>query len=130
LPSARRRAAPAVPGWHRWLVWLSAWLIPAGYLFAALFPDEKKAGLHVVFIGGFAVGLHVTLAHGGAERLVRGRPWPVPVFGALLLLSMLCRVAADFDRNRFFAWIAAAAALFLAATLVWTSLAARWWLKR
>jgi uncharacterized protein involved in response to NO len=126
---------PTVPGWHRWLVWLSAWMIPAGYVVAALFPDQKKAGLHVMFIGGFAlmafaVGLHVSLVHGGAERLARGHPWQVPVFGALLILSMLCRGAADFDRQRFFLWIGLAAAAFLVATLFWLTLALPWWFRK
>ena len=51
------------------MVWLSAWAIPAGYLGAAAEPWAAQAGLHVVFIGGFAlmalsVGIHVSLAHG------------------------------------------------------------------
>lgn len=123
---------PRVAGWHRWLVWFSAWMVPIGYLVAALFPEEKVAGLHVVFIGGFAlmafsVGIHVTLAHGGALRLLTGRPWQVPVFGALLFLSIGFRLLVGFDRNRFFLWIGAAAAAFLLASLVWLSLTFSWW---
>jgi len=124
---ARIHRRPRVPGWHRRLVWVSAWLIPAGYLIAALFPFQKKAGLHVVFLGGFAllalsVGVHVVLAHGGFEKLVRGRPWQVPVFGGLLLLAMLLRALVDFDPARFFLWLGAAAAAFLASTLFWAAL--------
>ena len=118
---------PAIPGWHRRLVWLSAWMIPLGYTLAALFPAQKKAGLHVVFIGGFAmlalsVGLHVTLAHGGHQALARGRPWQVPLYGGLLILSGLLRALVDFDAPRFFTWLVASAGTFLVATLLWAGL--------
>lgn len=127
LVSAGIHRPPSIPGLHRWLVWLSAWMIPAGYAMAALFPLQMKAGLHVVFIGGFAfmalsVGLHVTLAHGGYTHLVAGRPWQVPVFGAFLMTAMALRTLCDFDRARFFLWLGAAATAFLMATIVWGSL--------
>jgi uncharacterized protein involved in response to NO len=118
---------PSIPGWHRRLVWLSAWIIPLGYTLAALFPAEKKAGLHVVFIGGFAmmalsVGLHVTLAHGGHQTLARGRPWQVPLYGGFLIVSALFRGLVDFDSPRFFTWLAVSAGAFLVATLWWAGL--------
>lgn len=127
LVSSRIYRLPSLPGWHRSLVWLSAWMIPAGYTLAALCPLQIKAGLHVVFIGGFAlmalsVGLHVTLAHGGYAHLVSGRPWQVPVFGGLLLAAMSLRAICEFDRGHFFIWLGSAAACFLLATIVWGSL--------
>jgi len=75
---------PTVPGWHRWLVWLTAWLIPAGYVLAALFPFEKKAGLHVVFIGGFALR---DPRDTGARRVRAHRPG-APVAGPGLRLPL------------------------------------------
>lgn len=127
LLSGRINRLPTIPGWHRRLVWLAAWVIPAGYIMAALFPLEIKAGLHVVFIGGFAlmalsVGLHVTLAHGGYTALVSSRPWQVPVFGGLLLAAVVLRALCDFDRARFFLWLGCGATCFLIATIVWGSL--------
>ncbi len=127
LISGRIWRLPSVPGWHRRLVWISAWMIPLGYALAAIYPLQWKAGLHVVFIGGFAlmafaVGLHVTLAHGGYQRLVRGRPWQVPVFGGLFLAAMAARGLAEFDKQRYFVWIGSAAALFLAGTIFWGAL--------
>ena len=127
LASAGLWRLPRVPGWHRWLVWLAAWMIPVGYLLAALFPEAKKAGLHVVFIGGFAlmalsVGLHVTLAHGGHKRLLGGRPWQVPVYGGLLLLAVVFRALVDFDGRRFFPWLAASSGVFLLASACWALL--------
>ncbi len=118
---------PSAPGWHRVLVWLSAWMIPAGYALAAAFPFHKKAGLHVTFIGGFAlmafaVAAHVTLAHGGYKRLVSGRPWPVPLIGASFLAAVALRALVDADPARFFAWLGAAAVAFLAGTVLWAVL--------
>ena len=124
LTSSRAWRLPRDPGWHRKLVWLAAWMIPIGYTLAAIFPAEKKAGLHVVFIGGFAlmafsVGLHVVLGHGGFKRLLHGRPWQVVIFGLLFLIAMALRAMVDFDRSHFFLWIGASAAVFLLGTLFW-----------
>ena len=126
VAAARIYRLPRLPGGHRWLVWLSAWMIPAGYLLAALLPSAKKAGMHVVFIGGFSlmalsVGVHVTLAHGGYRRLLHGRPWQVPLYGGLILLAAAFRALVDLDQARFFAWLGVSAAVFLAGTIVWAS---------
>jgi uncharacterized protein involved in response to NO len=126
---------PTAPGTHRRLVWLSTWMIPAGYLLAAAFPAEKKAGLHLVFIGGFAmmalgVGLHVTLAHGGNKTAVFGRSPQALYFGLLLGAAMVCRALVDFDPQRFFLWIIASATSFLLATLLWAWLAIPWLVPR
>ena len=123
LTSSKAWRLPRHPGWHRKLVWLAAWMIPLGYALAAIFPAEKKAGLHVVFIGGFAlmafsVGVHVVLAHGGFQRLLNGRPWQVVTFGLLFLIAMALRAMVDFDRHHFFLWLGAAA-VFLLGTLFW-----------
>jgi len=127
---------PTVPGWHRRLLWLSAWMIPLGYTIAAIDPVRKLAGLHVVFIGGFAlmafsVGLHITLAHGGYKELVRGRAWQVPVYGSLILLTVVFRALAEFDRDRYLVWIAVAATTFLAGSFAWAAFALpRMWIDQ
>ncbi|MCP3980100.1 MAG: NnrS family protein [bacterium] len=125
--STRAFRLPNLAGWHRWLVWLSVWMLPLGYLLAAIAPAQKKAGLHVVFIGGFAlmafsVGLHVSLAHGGHRSLVSGRPWQVPVFGFLMLAAASMRALVDFDQQRFFLWIGLSAAAFLVGSVFWALL--------
>lgn len=128
LVSAGLAHRPRVAGWHRRAVWLSAWLIPAGYFLGALFPAQSKAGLHVVFLGGFAlmawsVGLHVTLAHGGYREMILGRPWQVPAYTLLLLGAMILRALMEFDQARFFVWLGSSAAAFLLASLIWASVA-------
>lgn len=109
-------------------MWLAGWMIPLGYLLAAAFPLQKKAGLHVVFIGGFAlltlsVGLHVLLAHGGQARLVGGRPWQVPAFATLLALAVVGRAMVDVHPAYFRHWLTLSASAFLLATIFWATLA-------
>jgi uncharacterized protein involved in response to NO len=115
---------PSAEGWNRRLVWLAAWMVPAGFLLAAALPDAYKAGLHVTFIGGFAmlslaVSTHVTLGHGGFAEELSGRPWQVASIGMFLVAAAVTRVAMDLDREHFFHWMGVAAAFFLAATIVW-----------
>jgi len=68
---------PTIPGLHRRLIWLSAWLLPAGYALAAADPGLRSPALHVVFIGSFtvmalSVSLHVALSHRRAPGAPRG----------------------------------------------------------
>ncbi len=126
---ARIARRPTKAGWHRWLVWAAAWAIPTGYALAALFPDEHQhqAGLHLTFIGGFAmmaltIGIHVTLAHGGWTDLVHGRPWQVPLFGGLIAIALVFRAVAAAHRPWVVASLGVAAAAFLLATVAWAAL--------
>ena len=124
LASAEIWRRPTVPGLHRRLIWLAAWFLPAGYACVAAFPEYPKAGLHVVFIGCFAllalsISIHVVLSHGGAPQLLGQRPWPVALMGALLLAAVLLRVLVNTDPAHVYRWLGLAAAAFLCATLTW-----------
>jgi len=125
--AARLWRPPSAPGLHRRLIWISAWLLPAGYLAAAADPALRSAALHVVFIGSFAllalsVSLHVALSHGGhPERLAR-RPWQVWAMGLLLLAAAVFRLMAGVDPARLERWLAPAAGCFLLGTVAWMSL--------
>lgn len=115
---------PSVPGLHRRFIWLAAWLLPVGDAAVAAFPQYQKAGLHVVFIGCFAllalsISIHVVLSHGGAPALLTSSPWPVALLGALLLGALVLRVLVNLDPGNFYRWLGGAAAAFLAATVVW-----------
>jgi len=127
LATGRIWRRPTVPGWQRWAVWLAAWALPVGYALAAVFPAQKKAGLHVVFIAGYAlialaVGMHVSLAHGKKPEMAREfRPW-VFVFGLLVLIAAGLRALVDFDQQRFFFWLGAAAGVFLLASVIWAAI--------
>ena len=110
--------------WNGRVIWIAAWQIPIGYLLAAIFPTHFRAGLHLAFIGGFAllalaVSTHVTLGHGGREDLIFGKPAPLLAMAGLMLLAVVPRALMEIDPQRFFAWMAAASVLFLCSTLLW-----------
>lgn len=130
VASHRLYLPPRRPGWNARLIWLAAWMVPAGYLLAGLFPGELRAGLHVTFIGGFAllgltIGAHVTLSHTGRAAIAQGRPWEVPLMGALMASALVFRGLMELDPRRYFLWMALAAASFLLATLAWLLLVTR-----
>lgn len=127
LTVARIWRRPRKEGRHRWLIWISAWMIPIGYLVGSALGYNYQAGLHLVFIAGFAlmvfsVGLHVSLAHGGRPDLVSRKNWQVPVFGILILAAAGIRGLFQLAPAHAQLWIGIASALFLIATLVWASL--------
>jgi uncharacterized protein involved in response to NO len=115
---------PSQEGVHRWLIWASAWLLPLGYTSVALRPELRTAGLHVVFVGCFAlmalaVSMHVVLAHGGHARLLSRSPWQVAAVGALMVLAMVARLLVPFSAGAFTVALGLAAAAFLGATALW-----------
>jgi uncharacterized protein involved in response to NO len=112
------------PAWNARVIWIAVWMVPAGYLAAALTPDRYRGGLHLTFIGGFAllalaVSTQVTLGHGGRSDLMLGKPRSVLAIVTLVLLAAAARVALQFDLDRTRLWMATAAGLFLLATVVW-----------
>jgi len=126
IDGAQIHRRPSRPGWNRWLIWLAAWAIPAGYLLAALLdPAHAKAALHVTFIGGlamltFAVSTQVTLGHGGFDGLMQGRPWAVAAIGALLVVATIARVLLSVDPARYLVWMGIASGAFVLAGLAWS----------
>jgi uncharacterized protein involved in response to NO len=125
--AARAWRRPTLPGLHRRLILIAVWCIPAGNALVALFPEYRQAGLHVLFIGGFAlltlvVSAHVALTHGGRAELLRGRPWPAVAMVALLALALAARILVVVDQTRFYLWLGIAASAFLAATVAWAML--------
>lgn len=125
--AARLWRPPTVPGLHRRLVWIAAWVLPAGTALAAAAPELRSAALHVSFIGSFAllglsVSLHVALSHGGRAELLGSRPWPVWGMGALVLGAAASRLLAGLDPAHLRLWLGCASASFLLATLAWAAL--------
>lgn len=114
---------PGRPGFHRKLVWLAAWLAPAGLIGAGLFPDYRVPALHVLFIGGFSlmafgVATHVSLSHLDLAAEALGRPRPVVVLAIGIALALLARVAADVSQT-YFEHLASAALCWIVGTAVW-----------
>lgn len=127
VAAARLWRPPSVPGLHRRLIWLSGWLLPLGYLAAAIDPALRSAALHVTFIGSFAlvalsVSLHVALSHGGRPERLAGSPWGVRAMGVLLLGAVVFRLLVGTDPAHLAPWLGAASGCFLLATIAWFSL--------
>jgi uncharacterized protein involved in response to NO len=127
IRAARLWRPPTARGLHRWFIWMSAWLLPAGYVVAAAQPALRSAALHVTFIGSFAlmalsVSLHVALSHGGRPERLTGRPWQTWSVGLLLLAAAFLRVMAGVDAAHVTSWLGPAAGSFLLGTLAWASL--------
>lgn len=121
---ARLWRPPTMPGLHRRLIWLSAWLLPAGYGLAAADPELRSAALHVVFIGSFtvlalSVSLHVALSHGGRPERLAGWSRPAWAMAVLLAAAVTFRLLVGIDAARLEPWLACAALCFLLATAAW-----------
>lgn len=128
IPSARLWRLPNVAGLHRKLVWVAAWMLPLGFASVAILPEYRRIGLHIVFIGcfallTFAISLHVVLAHGGRLRLLDATPWQVPTVAGLISVALGARLMVDLWPTHFELWLGTAAAAFLAATIAWLHLA-------
>ncbi|HVA80367.1 MAG TPA: NnrS family protein, partial [Candidatus Binataceae bacterium] len=115
---------PAKPGLHRRLIWLSAWLMPAGLIVSAIWPDYRVPALHILFIGGFSllvfgVATHVALSHlKNMDQLALGRPPVVIILAAAFILALIVRFAADAS-NTYFLYLGWASALWIAGSAVW-----------
>lgn len=123
---------PVQPGVRPWLMWIACWMLPAGYFLVALWPGYRRVGLHVVFIGSFAllalsVALHVSRSHSrraaGPRRSPSSRP--VIAFALLVAVTLLFRALVDVDPVRFSLWLSAAAGTLLASTILWALAALR-----
>ena len=122
--SARAHRPPTLPGLHRWLVWLGAWLVPLGFGIAALFPRHRAAALHVVFVGGFsqialAVATHVALSHGGRAERLSASPAPMRLMAVLLAAAFGARIAAGLDLRHVATWLSWAGLAFAGAVGAW-----------
>jgi uncharacterized protein involved in response to NO len=119
---ARVHRAPVLPGVHRWLMWLGAWLVPLAFLLGAVAPRFRGAALHVLFVGGFAqitlaVSAHVVLSRD--EARTTGARQPLRVMAALLAAAFGARIVASLDLARVAEWLGVAAYAFCAALAAW-----------
>ena len=108
---------------HAHALWLSGWAILVGLWLTALFPAFELAGLHVVFIGGFAlltlgIATRVSVAHGSHPLAVEPGVLS-PAIVALLGMTLAGRLAAEADPQRRMLWLACAGAT---ASVMWL-----WW---
>jgi uncharacterized protein involved in response to NO len=104
-------------------MWSSGWFIVLGLWIVALAPPLRLGGLHVVFIGGFAlltlgIGTRVLVAHGGyppaEERTVLS-----PLLVATVLLTLAARLIAEAMPSRVGLWLAISGGLWVFGWLAW-----------
>ncbi len=125
---------PGKTGLHRRLVWIAAWLAPAGLVASGLFPDYRVPALHVLFIGGFSlmafgVATHVSLTHLGKMKAALGRPPAVVALAVGIFVALLARVAADWS-DTYFTHLAWGAGAWIIATAIWLAYLAPLYLRR
>jgi uncharacterized protein involved in response to NO len=112
-----RRDAPG------FALWGAGWMVMAGTWVAVLTPGHVVAGLHIAFLGGFAVltmgiGTRVLVSHGKHPLAIERRaldPWVL----ALLLGAIVLRVIAEARPERATPWLAGSATLWILAWLGW-----------
>ena len=114
-----RRDAPG------FALWGSGWLVMTGLWTNALGPRIAVAGLHIVFIGGFAmltlgIGTRVLVSH-GRHPLAKERQVFDPWVLVLLLGALLLRVRAGFAAELAGPTIAWSALLWMLAWALWTA---------
>lgn len=130
LVPGRLWRVPTVRGLNRRLLWASAWMLPLGYSLVALRWVERTAGLHLVFVGSFAlmtlaISTHVALSHAGTPGPLLGAPRALVVLGTLVGVAAAARVRLAFDPGHFTLWLGVAAGALLLALLAWAALVAR-----
>lgn len=105
---------------------ISAVSVVLGLWLAAFMPSMSIHWLHMTFIAGFGlmtfmVASRVTLAHGGHNMLVEAGSLGIFVPLVVLFVSAILRVVSPFAGDKYFVFLAAAAALWVLAVLVWGS---------
>jgi len=109
------------------------WLMPAGLLVSALWPDYRVPALHILFIGGFSlmafgVATHVSFAHLGLDQLSAGRPPAVVALAICFLLALMARLAADASET-YFDHLVWASGAWLLGSAVWLAFLAPYFLR-
>jgi uncharacterized protein involved in response to NO len=107
-----------------WCVWTSTLFTIVALWLVAIFPQYQVDFLHVLFIGGFtllilAVGMRVTLSHGGHGLLTEQRNWPIRIGLTLGLIAMLARAGAAFSPQSYTEHLAIAAMLWIIGLAIW-----------
>lgn len=95
----------------------------AGLIFPLVWPGQRIAGLHVIFLGGFSlitftVATRVVLGHSGNEALFETRLPSLQVATFLLLAGTVLRAVGDFLPTRPH-WLSGASYLWMLAAGIW-----------
>ena len=115
---------PVVRSTLSWCVWTANLLIVIGLWLAAFLPVYRVDMMHVMFIGGFtllilAVGMRVTLSHGGHGLTTEQKNWPLRVGLVTGCIAMLARVGAPFSPKSYYEHLAMAGVLLMIGLGFW-----------
>lgn len=107
-----------------WCVWVAVQLTWMGLWLAVIFPAYRVDMLHVLFIGGFtllilAVGMRVTLSHGGHGLEPERKNWPLRLGLILGMIAVLSRVGAPFSPASYSEHLALASIFLMIALAIW-----------
>jgi uncharacterized protein involved in response to NO len=132
--TARPWRLPAVRTTLAWCVWTANLLVVLGVWLVPLAPAYRADFLHVLFIAFtllvLAVGIRVTLSHGGHALSLERGSWPIRIGLATGLVAMLARLGAPFAPESYFAHLAWAGMFWIAGMLFWGSYVVRLIRKR
>jgi uncharacterized protein involved in response to NO len=129
LGAARIHRPPVLPGLHRRLIWLAAWLVPIAFFFGALAPRFRGAALHVLFVGGFAqltlaVSTHVVLWREDRPSASTRSAVGIRAMATLLAAAFTARIVATVHSRHVADWLGIAAYAFCAAVAAWAAVVA------
>lgn len=133
----------AVVSWVAWFNWglfaradtlsrlaigmrISGIMVLAGLLMSVVYPAMAVHWMHLTYIGGFSlmtltVASRVTLAHGSYDLSFEARSRAIWICGILILVSALTRVLAPFVGAGYFSHLMYAAAIWVLAVFIWSS---------
>jgi hypothetical protein len=106
---------------------ISLWVMAAGLAMPILLPRYMLAWEHVIFLSGFmrltlSIAIRVLAAHSGRMEVLGLHARQVRVYGMLLVLAMMTRVATDVWPGARALHLAIAAGLGLLALRMWAKL--------
>lgn len=115
---------PAVRTTLSWCVWTATIFVVLGLWLAAILPVYRVDMLHVLFIGGFtllilAVGMRVTLSHGGHGLKSEQKNWPLRLALTSGTIAMLARAGAPFAPQSYSEHLMFASLLWILGLGIW-----------
>jgi hypothetical protein len=112
--------APGAPGRA---IRTALWMLPLGNAWAALVPESRRAGMHIIYLGCFAVLVLVVSMSFPSPRPDRAIPLPqvsarrLQIGWACLAVALGARILVEMDPPNFKLWLGLACTSFVIATL-------------
>jgi len=106
---------------------ISLWVMAVGLVMPILRPQYMLAWEHVIFLSGFmrltlSIAIRVLASHAGRMEVLGLHARPVRIYGMLIVLSMMTRIATEIWPARHAFHLAVAAGLALFAIRMWARL--------